>query len=207
MSATAALRAGVVALLDAERTAAGIVERAGVEVVGSESWSMGSREVTAQRIALVVGAEDFVTLQRDPSGESVIRAAFAAAIRTPETELAELFVVLRLPGIHQGWHRAYRDAPAMNAERPSEAAMLAGAIALLEAEGDVDVDVLRGAVLEIAQVSRHVVRCVLRMRAEDLAVLNRDPVRTSRILKAVRAAATRADQSIASVELAILLTS
>lgn len=208
MTGIAALRAGVVALLEAEgkSAAASLVEPAEIDLVSSERWSMGSREVTAQRIALVVSAEDFVALYRDPELTVSIRAAFAAAMRTPETELAELFVVLRLPPILRGWHHAYRDAPAKIPERPTEAAMLAGAASLLEAEGDTDAaELLVSAALEIAEVSAGLVRCVLRLNAEELAALRRNSDRSARVLAAVRAAATRADQSIASVDLAILL--
>src|SRR5262249_5840374 len=154
--------------------AAEIVRRADVEIIAGERWSMGAREVVAHRAALVVAAADFAAVERSPDLRAALRAAFARAMRTPDTELAELFVVLRLPAIHLGWHRAYRDAPIAPLERPSEAAVLAGAAALLRAMAhDADADVLADADLETAPVASatELVRCVVRLDSEDLAAI------------------------------------
>jgi hypothetical protein len=140
MDPLAALRAGTAALLAAEGEAqlADTVRAAQIELAGAgERWSMGAREVTAQRVALVVPAAAFVTLTGDPAKLEAVRAAFAQAMRSPETELADLHFELLLPGIERAWSRAYRDAPVRDvpAERPDSGAVLAGAAALLAAAG------------------------------------------------------------------------
>lgn len=207
MTSTSALHAAVVQHLEHEGAAraAAIAGGAEVELVGSERWSMGSREVQAARVALVVGAAEHVALQRDATLLAQLRGAFAAALRTPETDLAELFVVLRLPVLQVGWHRAYRDAPAASPERPSEGAVLAGARALLDAEGDAPgADLLGRASLETAPSSSGLCRGVLRFAAADFARLRRDPGLGARLSEAVRAAATRVDEAL-SLELALAL--
>jgi hypothetical protein len=138
-SAAAALRAGAAALLKerGEGELGAAVAKADVEIIGAgEPWQMGSRSVTAHRIALVVDAPVFAALTADPGKVAAIRGAFEAAVTTPETALADLALVLRLPAIQIGWHRAYREAPASYSaeeERPSPGAVLGGATALLDA--------------------------------------------------------------------------
>jgi hypothetical protein len=139
--AASALRAGAAALLDArgEGDLAKLVASADVEVVGpQETWAMGSRSVAAHRVALVVDASVFAALTADALKVDAVRGAFAAAMRTPETELADLSVVLRLPSIQKGWHRAYRDAPRQSAEAEGRDpdAVLGGAAALLDTMGE-----------------------------------------------------------------------
>src|SRR5262249_34870370 len=66
--AISALRAGAAALLDAQGEArlARVVRAARVEIAGAgEAWAMGSRQVTAHRVALVVPAAAFVELGAD----------------------------------------------------------------------------------------------------------------------------------------------
>ena len=138
--AIAGLRAGVAAILAAQGDAdlSTIVENAEVELVGApDVWSLGSRTAVAHRVALILEPAAFVELRRDPARREAVRDAFAAAMRSPGTELAELALVLKLPGIAQPWRRAYREAvPRQTPERPGDAAVLAGAAALLEAAGD-----------------------------------------------------------------------
>src|SRR6185295_1595342 len=99
-TALGALRAGAAGLLAAqgEEQLAAIVKGARVELAGpGETWSMGSREVSAHRVALVVPAPAFVALSGDAGRLAAVRAAFAYAMRSPETELAELHLELLLP--------------------------------------------------------------------------------------------------------------
>lgn len=210
--AAQALRAGAVALLEArgEGDLARIVVGADVEVVGpSETWAMGSRSVVAHRVALVVDAPVFAGLAGDALKVDVLRGAFAGAMRTPETELADLAVVLRLPSIQKGWHRAYRDAPPKLREEEArdEGAVLGGAAALLEAMGDVrGAAVLRRGHVFFADVPGDsfpaLVRCVLRLDAADFAAAQRDSALADRIKRALHAAGTRATEAVSSVEFA-----
>ena len=101
-----ALKAGAAALLVArgEGILASILESAEIEIVGAaETWSMGSRTVTAHRISLIVDAPAFVRLSADPAHQETLRAAFALAMRSPETELSDLSIVLRLKAIGRPW--------------------------------------------------------------------------------------------------------
>jgi hypothetical protein len=212
--AAAALRAGAAALLEAsgERGLAATVAMADVEVVGSpEAWSMGARTVTAHRVALVLDAAAYAALTRDPAKLVVVRTAFASAMRTPETELADLSPVLRLPAVQRGWHRAYRDAPlAAGEERPEPTSVLEGAATLLDAMGEGRASaMLRRARLEGAEVPSAsfppLRRYVLRLDAADYAAVERDAALADRVKRAVHAAGTRADEVVSAVDLATAL--
>lgn len=210
--AAQALRAGAAALLDArgENDLARIVAAADVEVVGSpESWAMGSRTVSAHRVALLLDAPVFASFAGDAQKVDAVRSAFAAAMRTPETELAELAVVLRLPTIQAGWHRAYRDAPQklIEDEARDPSAVLGGAAALLEATGDLrGAAVLRRGNLLVADVPGgsfpSLVRYVLRLDAADFAAAARDSALSDRMKRALHAAGTRATEVAATVDFA-----
>jgi hypothetical protein len=207
-----ALRAGAAALLEArgEGDLARIVAGADVEVVGpSETWSMGPRSVAAHRVALVLDAPVFAALAADAGKVDAVRGAFAAAMRTPETELADLALVLRLPSIQKGWHRAYRDAPqAMGqGEGRDPAAVLGGAAALLDAMGEArGAATLRRGTLEGVDVPGGsfppLIRYVLRLDAADYAAAQRDPILADRMKRAVHAAGTRAAEAVATVDFA-----
>ena len=209
-----ALRAAVAALLAArgEAELGGVVARAGLELAGpGERWSMGSREVVATRLALVVEPAAFAALSADPARFSTVRDAFAGAVRTPDTELADLALVLRLPGLERGWHRAYRDAPEPPPpERPDLAAVLGGAAALLEAAGDEPgAAALRRASLEAAAVPSAgptpLLRYVLRLEPADRVAADRDRDLAERLRRAVHEAGNRAAEAVAGVELAAAL--
>ncbi|HZF48501.1 MAG TPA: hypothetical protein VE093_07635 [Polyangiaceae bacterium] len=215
--AASALRAGAAALLDArgEGDLAKLVASADVEVVGpQETWAMGSRSVAAHRVALVVDASVFAALTADALKVDAVRGAFAAAMRTPETELADLSVVLRLPSIQKGWHRAYRDAPRQSAEAEGRDpdAVLGGAAALLDTMGEeMGAGLLRRGRLEAADVPGGsfppLVRYVLRLDAADFAAAKRDPFLAERMKRALQAAGTRATEAVASVDFAAALLS
>ncbi|WP_437295143.1 hypothetical protein [Sorangium sp. So ce426] len=211
--ALTALKAAVAALLEArgERGLSALVAGGELALAAPpQRWTLGSREVSASRLSLAVDAPEFAALTADPSRLAAVKEAFASAVRTPETELADLSLVLRLPGVGRGWSHIYREAalPAAQ-ERPAPDAVLGGAAALLEALGDArGAAMLRRARLEAAQVASGgaaLVRCVVRLDPADRAALDRDGERAERLRRAVRDAGTRASEAIASVELATAL--
>lgn len=228
ISLAAALRAGAAALLKArgELEASAIVAAADLEIVGAgEVWSIGSREVRADRVALIVDAPAHAALSQDSALRASVRAAFESAMATPETALLDLSVVLRLPAVKVGWHRVYRDVvPTYGEERPHPDVVLAGAVALLEAvlaasspadrtslapPGSSPADILRRARLEVAEVagsaSPPLVRYVVRLEPSDLAFVEvRRPDLAERLRRAVHEAGTRAAEAVASVELAVI---
>ncbi|WP_437777670.1 hypothetical protein [Sorangium sp. So ce1097] len=212
--ALAALKAAAAALLEArgDRGLAALVGGAELALAGPpERWRLGARQVSASRLTLAVDAPAFAALTADAARLAAVREAFASAVRTPETELADLTVLLRLPGAGRGWNHVYREAaPPAVAERPHPDAVLGGAAALLEASGDArGAAMLRRGRLEAAQVPSSggvaLVRCVVRLDPADLAALDRDGERAERLRRAVRSAGTRAAEAVASVELAAAL--
>ena len=209
----AALRVAAASLLEARGQArlATLVERARVEIAGAgESWSIGSRTVTAHRIALVVAAPAFIEIGSDSSRIDAIKEAFAQAMRSPETELLALHVELALPGDGRSWSGAYRDAPVRHrpAERPDPQAILAGAAALLEALGDgAAASLLDRARLEAAEVQgaeTPLTRYVLRLAPADRARTLADGALCEQLRSAVRDAAVRAGEAT-TVELGTAL--
>jgi hypothetical protein len=209
----AALRMGVGGLLAArgERELAQIVHRSEVELVGPEErWEMGARAVTAHRVGLVVSATDHVRLSGDAARLDALREAFATAMRTPDTELSDLVLVLRLEPHVGGWHRIYRGAPSHPApERPSDDAILGGAIALCEATGaKAAVEILERARLESSDVPASVSplrRFLVRLDPRDFARTEREPLLADRIRRSVRAAGVTAESGLCDVELGVAL--
>jgi hypothetical protein len=204
------LRAGVVALLAARRDddLAAVVSRADLEIRPGESWAMGARSVTAHRVTLVVSADDYVALGADPTTFERLRAAFAQAMRSPDTELAELFVTLRLPPVGLPWQHVYRQAPvAVEPERPSPERVLAAARAFLQASGDAGAAaVLARAELEsipIAGSSPPLAQLLVRLPPADAAAVL-EPVLEERVTRALRLAGARADERVASVTYGLL---
>jgi len=209
--ALAALRAGVSALLRAEGRddLAALVEGAVVELAGKpQIWSMGSRDVRAHRVALLLGARAYRDLKADPAGAEAIHAAFSDAMRTSDTELSDLSLVLKLPGAEVGWNRAYRDAAVRTEpERPSAEAVRDGAVALLEAAGDEEAsDVVARSTIESAEVmhtsDEPLIRYVLRLEPIEFLRVDGDAALAERIRKAVRDVGTRAIERVASVDFA-----
>ncbi|HTN90213.1 MAG TPA: hypothetical protein VL242_41345, partial [Sorangium sp.] len=188
--ALTALKAAAAALLEArgDRGLAALVGGAELALAGPpERWTLGSRAVSASRLSLAVDAPAFAVLTADASRLAAVREAFASAVRTPETELADLSLLLRLPGVGRGWNQVYREAALSDApERPHPDAVLGGAATLLEASGDAPgAAMLRRARLEAAQVPSSggvaLVRCVVRLDPADLAALDRDGERAERL--------------------------
>lgn len=211
MSTLAALREGAAALLAAQGEAAlaTVVRSAQVELPGpGETWSMGAREVRAQRVALVVPADAFVMLTGDAAKLDAVRAAFAQTMRSPDTELADLHVELLLPGIELPWSRAYREAPTrdLSADPPAPEAVLAGAAALLDAAGDrPGAEMLRRARLDAAAVpgaSLPLRRYVLQLATADRVRAWAQPELEERMRRAVHDAASRAAETVV-VELGV----
>ncbi|AUX47189.1 hypothetical protein SOCE26_087010 [Sorangium cellulosum] len=212
--ALTALKAAAAALLEArgQRGLSALVGGGEIDLAGPpERWTLGSRAVSASRLALTVDAPAFAALTADAARLAAVRDAFASAVRTPETELADLAVLLRLPGVGRGWNQVYREAaPRAAPERPHPDEVLGGAAALVEASGDArGAAMLRRARLEAAQVPSSggaaLVRCVVRLDPADLAALGRDGERAERLRRAVRSAGTRAAEAVVSVELAAAL--
>ncbi len=210
--AIAALGAGIAAVLAARGASdlAALVARGEIELVGQgEEWTIGERSVRAERVAILLDAPDLVWLGADPARLDAIREAAATALRSPSTELSLLTPVLRLPAIGRGWHHVYRQAARRPPEdRPSDAAVLAGAAALLEAEGAADAaTIARRATLEHAEVPSAgpdaLGRWVLRLQPGDFVRADRDPSLRRRLSRAVEAAATRATERVTSVDLAL----
>ena len=115
LDARALLREGAAQLLDAANAAplAELVRAAQVEIAEErETWEMGGRKVEAQRVALIVDAPAYVLIRESPGALGRVRDAFASAVRSFDTELAELGVFLRLQAPHLSWQRVYRQAPA-----------------------------------------------------------------------------------------------
>jgi hypothetical protein len=211
--AAAALRAAAAALLTAqgERALAALVEGAELSVQAPETWSMGARTVSAHRLSLAVDAPELVALRADPGRLELVRSAFETAVRSPDSELADLALLLRLPAVGTSWQRAYRDAPPHEtAERPTPEAVLAGAGALLAAaDARSAAQILARASLEVADLpatgSEPLVRYVVRLDPADLAEAQRAAELADKLRRAVHDAALRADERIASVELAAAL--
>jgi hypothetical protein len=202
----AALRGGAAALLDGRgrRALAELVRAARLEIAGpGEAWTIGARQVTAHRLALVVPAPAFLELTRDAGALDEVKSAFARAMQSPDTELAGLHVELLLPGEERPWSRAYRDAPVrdMPAPEADPSAVLRGAAALLEAVGEgAGAAMLGRARLELARVPGEgtpLTRMVVRLAPADRAETWHDPVLEAAIRRAVHDAAIRAAEEVA----------
>jgi hypothetical protein len=201
-----ALKAGAALLLEGKgkRVLADLVRSARIEIAGpGEAWTIGARAVVAHRLALVVPAKAFLDLTRDTGALGEVKAAFAQAMQSPDTELANLHVELLLPGEDRPWSRAYRDAPVRDLPAPANdpSAILRGASALLEALGDdTGASMLGRARVELAQVPGEgtpLTRVVVRLAPADRAETWHDPVLEEAIRRAVHDAAIRAGEDVA----------
>ncbi len=209
--ALAALLAAAARLLQADghSTIAQKITRGRLELTGlGESWTMGSRSVTAHRLALVLPAPEFIAFKQSPSDLDLLRSAFSLAMRSPDTELAELYLVLELPTIALSWAEAYRDAET-NWQRPSAPApeqILDAAATLLDLKGyRIAAEILGRAGLEQAELpdtQPPLSRILVRLIASDLEKTQRDPFLAEAIRAAVRDAAIRAEESVV-VEIAL----
>jgi hypothetical protein len=206
-----ALREGTAALLEARgaHAEAAVVRTGTLSLLqGKRRWSVGSREVDALAFELSLGASPFAELRSMAGGVERVRDALADAVASEATMLSDLHVVLRLPGPDVPWGAVYRTAPARPPEiSPDERSVRAAAIDLLRAEGEDDAaDLLQRAELTSAALpaggALPLRRWVIRLRAADAAVALLRP--TEEILRrAVTAAATRATEQVAGVEIAV----
>ena len=210
-----ALAEGARSLLEVggEAELAALVARSGVELVGeADRWSMGSREVRVYRVVLVVSATDHVLLSAHPNRLALIRDAFAAAARTPETELEGLSLVLALPPTGAGFHRqaqGYRDAPPRAEPPPPPEAVLGGAAELCKARKNRDAEgILRRASMEQSYVqaaARSMRRFLVRLDPADFARIERDAPLAESLASAVRDAAATADEPASAVHFGLRL--
>jgi hypothetical protein len=208
-----ALAAGVAALLETrgEKDLGAIVRRSIVQVVGrAERWSMGTRDVAAHRISLVVSAADHVWLTSNPRRFATIREAFATAVRSPETEMENLSLVLELPPSRTTFAQGYRDAPVRTFEVPAADAVLAGAAALCRAMGDeASARALSRAGLEDTFDTAYdppVRRFVLRLDVADFALAEKQMTVTSQLVWAIRSAAATPAKMTTAVIFALRLS-
>jgi hypothetical protein len=208
----AALREGVAALLEARGDAeeALIVRSAGLAALrGAQRWSVGSREVDALSFELSLDPVPFASLRALANGPQKVRDAFADAVASERTMLAELYVVLRLPGTGAAWGDVYRSAPVRAEEPPADVISVRGAaVALLRAESEEPAaELLARAELSTTEVPSSgalpLKRWVVRMRAADAATVLADPRVTEVIRRAVALAATRSSEVVASVEIGV----
>jgi len=150
----------------------------------------------------VVAADAFVMLTGDGAKLDAVRAAFAQAMRSPETELADLHVELLLPGAPRAWRDAYREAPVrgLPAERPDPDAVLAGAAKLLRLAGcEEGAVMLARARLDVAAVpgaSVPLTRYVLQLATADRAHTWEHPALEDQLRRAVHDAASRAAEQV-----------
>src|SRR6185503_18619724 len=123
------------------------------------------------------------------------------------TELADLMIVVRLPGSGVTWRAAYREAPRQERpDSPDPEAVLEGAAQLLAAMGaKAAAAMLRRAELEqawLASAEGKLVRYVIRLDPADLAAALRNADLAGQLDEAVKRAGTRAAGMVASVDLA-----
>ncbi len=173
-----------------------------------ESWEMGDRRVAGVRLALVLEAPEFVALRERAGGLDAVRDAVAAAVRSPETELAELLALVALPpSVERG--SAYRSAPRWDPPPPDPNAVLAAAVALARAYTDErGARLLAGAQLErasVGELGEGLVRWLVRVSPESFVELDGDAGLCERVQRMVRVAAQSPRERVADVELGLLL--
>lgn len=209
MIAEAALHAGAVALLrarDAAR-AAELLEGASLVVCPApETWQLGEREVTAQRVALLVDAPALVELQRDGEAVAAIKQALADAVASFHTVLAEMPLFLRLPQVAQGWASVYRSSHLTELRPPSGQEIHAGAVALALAMGEerarrmlddgwVELSELAGSAFD----GTRLLRVVVHLKPADAVAVERDARLFGVVTGALRTAATSAAHRVTEV--------
>lgn len=199
-AALAALARGCADLLEARGDAelAEIVRDATIEPAGSSSWQVDARAVTAYRFELLVDAEAFAAIEAHADGAAKIERAFASAVRSPKSELASCAIVLKLPTIDRSFAAAYAgEKNELTRPKPDASAILAGAIALLSAEGHDDV----AARLTLAKLFEEPsegssIRYVLALAPDDFAFLESSPSDRDQVVAAIVAGARRGPSPI-----------
>ncbi|MBL8741838.1 MAG: hypothetical protein JNK04_12110 [Myxococcales bacterium] len=211
LDACATLREGAAQLLDAKGAAAlARAVRAGrVEVADDgETWEMGARRVEAQRIALIVDAPSFLLIREDPAALAQVREAFASAVRSFETELAELGVFLRLDPTESSWQAIYRRAPAWVRPEPSAEEVQRAAVSVARAAGaTAAAELLEGAELEVATFgdAEPLTRWLVRLGSAEYVRVDKDASLHASVERWVRAAAQSARGSVGEIALGVIL--
>lgn len=212
LDARALLREGAAQLLDAANAAplAELVRAAQVEIAEErETWEMGGRKVEAQRVALIVDAPAYVLIRESPGALGRVRDAFASAVRSFDTELAELGVFLRLQAPHLSWQRVYRQAPAWVRPEARAAEVHGAAVALGRAcQKPRASAIMERAELEVASVgelNELLTRWVIRLESADFAQVDRSPELRALLDHWVRAAAASVRGRVGEVSFGVIL--
>ena len=211
LDACATLREGAAQLLDTKKASdlARAVRSGRVEIADErETWEMGDRRVEAQRVALIVDAPSFVLIREDPAAMARVREAFAGAVRSFETELAELGVFLRLDPTESSWQAIYRRAPTWSRPPATAAEVQRAAAAVARAAGaEQAAEVLDRAELEVATFgdADPVTRWLVRLDSDAYVRVDRDGGLRSSLERWVRAAAQSARGSVGEVAFGVIL--
>lgn len=172
---------------------------------GQERWEMGSRTVDAQRFAWVLSPQAHAAMHRCPGSHALARDALAAAVRSFDTELAELIWCVQLESVGS-WGSAYRSAPAWSPPPPTPGAVHAVLGELARAYGETDTaEMLDRAELEVAEVpdSLGLQRWVVRLDPDDFVLVDREPLRRSRVEQMIRAVAAGPEVVVGEVVVAV----
>lgn len=202
------LAAAVQSLLIAQGHAevAGLLEGSSLELCAhTEQWELGARAVQAQRFAWVVSPQTHAALHQRPAALAWVRDALAAAVRSPETELAELIWCLQLESFGS-WGQAYRSAQVWSAPAPTSQAVASAVVELARAYGEPDTAaILARAELEQGDVpgAAELQRWIVRLTPDDFVTVDREPLRRSRVEQLVRAAAVGPQAVVGEVLLAV----
>lgn len=202
------LAAAVRGLLVAQGHAevASLLDGASLEVCArEESWQMGARTVTAQRFAWVLSPQAYAALHQHAGAISFVRDGLAAAVRSFDTELAEMIWCVKLASVGS-WGRAYRSAPTWSPPTPSPRAVAAVLGELARAYGETDIaDILDRAELEVGDVpnTAGLQRWVVRLDPDDFVFVEREPLRRSRVEQMVRAVAAGPEVVVGEVMVAV----
>jgi hypothetical protein len=207
----ATLREGAAQLLDTRKAGdlARAVRSGRVEIADErETWEMGDRRVEAQRVALIVDAQSFVLIREDAAAFGRVREAFAAAVRSFETELAELGVFLRLEPTESSWQAIYRRAPAWSRPQANAEEVQRAAASVARAAGaERAAELLEAAQLEVATVgeTEPITRWLVRLESADYVRVDQDAALRSSLERWVRAAAQSARGSVGEIAFGVIL--
>ena len=189
--APAALRAGAAALLEARARRARRGGGGGGRVLAREPWSMGTRAVTAHRVALVVDAPTFVALGADAARAAAVRQGLRGGDALAGDRASNIVVVLRLSGDRRprgGALSASRPRSPAH-PRPRSQLQIRGRARVLKAKRTSARRLLASAELEVAEVPRaHQARCSATWRGSAARAL---PPPTTTPMMAGSVSATR----------------
>jgi hypothetical protein len=153
-----------------------------------------------------VSPEDYVALRHRGDLFDRLQRAAERAMESPDTALAALKLLVRLPAVAEPWGRVYRDAPRrLRPEPSSPTAVLEAAHRLLTARGLPHLSEMLGRArldqAELPSSSGRLSKYVVLLEPEDLAALDRDATGQEAIRQAIADTASRALDAVASVEL------